>query len=232
MRLPWCLVWKGGGVDPSAPAPLKPVLEVDPPGAGVGSSVFLLWTPGTWGEPTLMDGHFFSLFVGWLVSRCQKWPLSGDTDERGWTELYSGKWGMVRAGESASRIIGDRGVTDPGRGKRALGGRQPAWKQPVGGTRRSPWTPFRPWGATLLRMLDGVNVRCRITMGTWLMVELRSCRSPLRRWAIRRGGCRRSFLPRWTHGRGRLDPSPELWPRSVCRIICSGGGWDGVLSCC
>ena len=95
-------------------------------------------SPGTWGEPMLTDGHFFSLSVGWLVGRCQKWPLSGDTDECGWTELYSGKRGMVRVGGSASQIIGDRGATDPGGGKRVLGGRQPAWQQPVGGARRSP----------------------------------------------------------------------------------------------
>ena len=42
------------------------------PGARVGSSVFLLWTPGTCGEPMLADGHLFSFFVGWLVGRCQK----------------------------------------------------------------------------------------------------------------------------------------------------------------
>ena len=88
----------------------------------------------------LTDGHFFSLSVGWLVGRCQKWPLSGDTDERGWTESYSGERGMVRAGESASQIIGDCGATDPGGGKRVPGGRQLAWQQPVGGARGSPWT--------------------------------------------------------------------------------------------
>ena len=101
--------------------------------------MFLLWTPGTWGEPMLTDGHFFSLSVGWLVGWCQKWPLPIDTDERGWTELYSGKRGMVRAGGSASRIIGDRGATDPGGGKRVRGGCPPAWQQPVGDARGSPW---------------------------------------------------------------------------------------------
>ena len=45
---------EGGGVDPSSPVPLEPVLEVDPR-CGVGSSMFLLWTPGTWGEPMLTD---------------------------------------------------------------------------------------------------------------------------------------------------------------------------------
>ena len=79
-----------------------------------------------------MDTSFPFLLAGWSV---------GVTDERGWTELYSGKRGMVRAGGSASRISGDRGATDPGGGKRVLGGRQPAWQQPVGGTRGSPWTP-------------------------------------------------------------------------------------------
>ena len=52
-----------------------------------------------------------------------------------------GKGGWSVPGGSASRIIGDRGATDPGGGKRVLGGRQPAWQQPVGDTRGSPWTP-------------------------------------------------------------------------------------------
>ena len=77
---------------------------------------------------------------------------------------------MVRAGGSASRIIGDCGATDPGGGK-AGSGRTPAGLATTGGGH--PWNlpgpqmsrPFRPWGATLLRMLDGVNVQCRITIG-------------------------------------------------------------------
>ena len=128
----------GGSVISSA---VGTCLGSGPPGAGVGSSVFLMWTPGTWGEPMLMDGHLFSLSVGWLVGRCEEWPLSGDTDERGWTELYSGKRGKARAGGSASRIIVDRGATDPGGGKRVLGGRKPAWQQPVGGR---PWISLDP----------------------------------------------------------------------------------------
>ena len=36
---------------------------------------------------------------------------------RDWIEVYSGKRGMVRAGGSASRTIGDRSATDPWRGK-------------------------------------------------------------------------------------------------------------------
>ena len=48
---------------------------------------------------------------------------------------------ILRAGGSASRIIGDRSATDPGGGRRVLGGRQPAWQQPVGCVRGSHWTP-------------------------------------------------------------------------------------------
>ena len=78
-----------GKVDPSSAVPLGPDL-------GVNSSVFLLWTPGTWGEPMFTDGHVFTLYVGRLVGWCEEWPLSGVTDERGWTELYSGKRGWSR----------------------------------------------------------------------------------------------------------------------------------------
>ena len=101
MDVPTLVPGLEGGMDPSSPVQLEPVLEVDPPVRG-WDRVFLLWSPGTWGEPMLRDGHFFSLSVGWLVGWCQKWPLPSGTDERGWTELYSGKRGMVRAGGSAS----------------------------------------------------------------------------------------------------------------------------------
>ena len=114
MHLLWCLVWKGDGSFITSTVGTR--LGGGSPGAGVESSVFLLWSTGTWGEPMLTDGHLFSLYVGWLVGWCQKWPLPSGTDEPGWTELYSGNRGMVRAGGSASRIIGDRGATDPGAG--------------------------------------------------------------------------------------------------------------------
>ena len=50
---------------------------------------------------------------------------------------------MVRAGGSASRTIGDHGATDPGWGNADSGGggRPPAWQQPLGDARGSPWTP-------------------------------------------------------------------------------------------
>ena len=70
-----------GGIDPSSPVPLEPVLEEDHP-SGIGC-VFLLWSPGTWGGPMLKNRHFVSLFVGWLVGWCQKWPLPSGTDEGG-----------------------------------------------------------------------------------------------------------------------------------------------------
>ena len=57
---------------------------------------------------------------------------------------------MVRAGGSASQIIGDRSATDPGGGRRVPGGRQPAWQEQVGRVRRPHWTPdtqvFPPLG--------------------------------------------------------------------------------------
>ena len=60
------------------------------------------------------DGCIFPFSAAWVVGRYAEWPIPGVTDTRGWTELYSGKSGMVRAGGSASRIIGDRSATDPG----------------------------------------------------------------------------------------------------------------------
>ena len=47
---------------------------------GVGDGVFLVRTPGTWGEPMFTSGNLFSIFATGVVGGCSKWPLSGDTD--------------------------------------------------------------------------------------------------------------------------------------------------------
>ena len=93
-----------------------------------GEGVFLVRTPGTWGAPMFAGGHFFSVLVAGLVGGCPGWPISSDTDRRNWNVVYSGKRGMVRAGASASRIIGDQGMTDPGGGDGGPRRGQPAWQ--------------------------------------------------------------------------------------------------------
>ena len=109
-----------------------------------------------------------------MVGRCEEWPISGVMDARGWTELYSGKRGMVRAGGSAS---GSSEIVVRLTPAAAGGGAS----TDLTGPQMS--RPFRPWGATLLRMMDGVNVRFRMTVGTCRKVKQQSCRSLLWRWA-------------------------------------------------
>ena len=99
---------------------------------GVGEGVFLVRTPGTWGEPVFTSRHFFSVLVAGMVGECPGWPILGDTDRWNWNVVYSGKRGMVRVVGSASRIIGDQGTTDPGGGDGGSRRGQPAWKLPVG----------------------------------------------------------------------------------------------------
>ena len=41
-----------------------------PLGEGVGESVFLVWTPVTWGEPMFPSGHFFSISATRVVGGC------------------------------------------------------------------------------------------------------------------------------------------------------------------
>ena len=57
---------------------------------------------------------------------------------------------MVRAGGSASRIIGDQGSTDAGGGVGSSRRRPPAWQLPVGRGLGPKWTPnnqvFPPLG--------------------------------------------------------------------------------------
>ena len=52
----------------------------EPLGEGVGEGMFLVWTPGTCGEPMFTSGHLFSISATGVVIRCPKWPISGDTD--------------------------------------------------------------------------------------------------------------------------------------------------------
>ena len=74
----------------------------------------------------------FSVLVAGLVGGCPRWPISSDTNRRNWNVVYSGKRGMVRAGGSASRIIGDGSTTDPGGGDGGSKRGRPAWQLPAG----------------------------------------------------------------------------------------------------
>ena len=106
----------------------------------------------TWGEPVFAGGHFFSVLVAGLVDGYPRWPISGDTDQWSWNVVYSGKRGMmVRAGGSASRIIGDQGTTDTGGGYGGSRRGQPTWQLPVGRGLRHSWASsthaFPPLGS-------------------------------------------------------------------------------------
>ena len=119
-----------------------------------------------------MDASFPFLPPGWSVDV-----------RNGQTELYFGKRGMIRAGGSASRIIGDRSATDPGAGRRVPGGRQPAWQEwGVSADLTEPQI-HRFLGATPQRIANDVNVRCRMTLEKCQEVRHQGCRSLLWGWA-------------------------------------------------
>ena len=122
-----------------------------PLGKRVGEGVFLVWTPGTWGEPMFAGGHFFPISTTGVVCGCPEWSISGDTDRWNWHVVCYGKRGMVRAGGSASRIIGDQCATDPGGGVGGSRRGQPAWQLPVGCKLGTGWASdtqvFPPLGS-------------------------------------------------------------------------------------
>ena len=105
------------------------------------------------------------------MSRCSQIDTSFPFLLAGWSVGV-----MVRAGGSASRIIGDRGATDPGGGKRVLGGRKLAWQQLVGGARGYPWTPdvqaFPALGSHSSTNAGQRELRFRLTMGMWWNCEV------------------------------------------------------------
>ena len=138
MDVPTLVSGLEGRVDPSSAVPLGPVLEVYPPVRGWDRVCFSCGHQGH--GVSRMDTSFPFLLAGWSVGvrngryRATRTSVDGQN-------YTPGKGGWSGREGSASRIIGDRGATDPGRGKRVLGGRQPAWQQPVGGARGSHWTP-------------------------------------------------------------------------------------------
>ena len=99
-------------------------------------------TPGTWGEQMLPGGHFVSVFTTGLVGGCPRWPIPGGMAWWSSGAVSSGKRGMVRAGESASRIIGDQGRTDPGGGEcvSPVGRCRPTWHLPMGHEHGPGWS--------------------------------------------------------------------------------------------
>ena len=101
--------------------------------------MFLVWTPGTWGEQMLPGGHFFSVLATGVVGGGPRWPISVGMAWGSSSRVSSGKRGMVRVGGSASRIIGDQGTTDPGGGERVSGRSRPAWQLPVGHENGPSW---------------------------------------------------------------------------------------------
>ena len=72
-------------VDPRVPVPVHSLNK------GVGEGVFLMRTPGTWGEPVFAGGHFFSVLVAGMVDGCPGWPISGGTDWWNWKVVCPGK---------------------------------------------------------------------------------------------------------------------------------------------
>ena len=99
------------------------------------------------------------------VNRCSRMDTSFPLLPQGWSVdvrdgQYQAVWpggvrawsrGMVQAGVSVSRIIGDQGTTDPGGGESVSGRGQPAWQLPVGHEHGPSWASstqaFPPLGS-------------------------------------------------------------------------------------
>ena len=222
-------------------------------GNGVGECVFLVWTPGTWGELMFAGGHCFSIPTTGVVSGCPEWPISSDTDRWNWNVVYSGKRGMVRAGGSASRIIGDQGTTDPGGGVGGSKRVQPAWQLPVGRGLGSGWASsmqaFPPLGSHLTEARGQDNRK--LPGGTKVVLGSRNPIVPISSVGMGRGSS--SVVPQVSgarkHGRGMqpaggnrqspqrvkdelTDEAEEFSLRTVPKIrIPTGEGSDGSGNC-
>ena len=144
-----------------------------------------------------MNRHFFSVLVAGLVRGCPGWPISSDTDRLSGNAVFAGK--RVRAGGSASRIIGDQGTTDPGGGDGGWKRGQPAWQFLVGHGLRHTFTTLGSY-PTEVRGQDNrqLPVRTKVVLGNRNMIMLDT--------PIGMGGGSSSVVPPTSgarkHGRG------------------------------
>ena len=91
-----------------------------------------------WNQPMLANECSLSLPTIGLVSKYEQWTIPGYTNRKN-IDGFSGKRGMVRAGGSASRTIGDQSSTDPGGGFRRTKQRNPQWRMPAGRNKGRHW---------------------------------------------------------------------------------------------
>ena len=87
----------------------------------------------------LANEYGFSLPTIGLVSKYEQWTIPGYTIRKNNIDGFFGKRGMVRAGGSASRTIGDQCSTDPGGGFRRTKQRIPQWQMPAGRNKGRHW---------------------------------------------------------------------------------------------
>ena len=79
----------------------------------------------------------FSPNIG-MVSTYEQRTMPSYTNRKN-VDRFSGKRGMVRAGGSASRTIGDQSSTDPGGGFRRTKQWNPQWRMPAGRNKGRHW---------------------------------------------------------------------------------------------
>ena len=187
---------EGRRMDGKAPSegklsPLSAVLLGKRPlGEGVGEGVFLVWTPGTWGEPMFTSGHFFSISARWSVDvrngqcratrtdRTRLGSTPGNEGWSGWEGQPSGPSGIeVRLTPAGELVRGDAS---------RLGSCRWSVGSDLTGLRVNRL--FRHWGATPQRIVDGMNESCWTALkGCW-EVGTQWCWSLRLGWMFSAGG--------------------------------------------
>ena len=106
----------------------------------------------------LANEYSFSLPTIGLVSKYEQWTIPGYTNRKDNVDGFSGKRGMVRAGGSASRTIGDQSSTDPGGGfRRRTKQRTPQWQMPAGRNKGRHWAANNSQSWERRRIKSGIQ---------------------------------------------------------------------------
>ena len=156
---------------------------------GVGESVFLMWTPGTWGEPMFAGGHFFSILVAGMVGGCPGWPISGGMVRTGGTGRWSTPGNEGRSGQEG-QPPGSLGtkvrLTPAGEmvDQEEAGWHGSCWwgeGLATAGHRARPL--FRHWGAIPLKFVGRITDSCRSGPRRCWEAGTRLCRTLRSGWA-------------------------------------------------
>ena len=164
---------------------------------GAGDGVFLVWTPGTWGEQMLPGGHFIPVFTTGLSVDVRDgqyravWPGGARARSPPGNEGWSGQEGQPPGSSGTKERVtpAERSVFPRLGGANRHGSCQ--WDMSMAPVGLQARKLFHHWGAIPQEYTDGITEACRSWLSRCWDRGTRLCRTLRSGWA----GAHRRWSP-------------------------------------